>query len=99
MRIHPVQAKCLVIERTGQGVFLSIAAGRTVASFEAVLGDDARIVRAMPNTPAAVGRGITVLIGNGHVTTAQRDACEALMTAVGKVDKVAIRALLTHNKA
>lgn len=66
-------------------VFLSIAAGRTVASFEAVLGDDARIVRAMPNTPAAVGRGITVLIGNGHVTTAQRDACEALMTAVGKV--------------
>ena len=64
---------------------LSTAAGRTVASFEAVLGDDARIVRAMPNTPAAVGRGITVLIGNGHVTTAQRDACEALMTAVGKV--------------
>lgn len=66
-------------------VFLSIAAGRTIASFEAVLGGDARIVRAMPNTPAAVGRGITVLAANAHVTGAQRNACEALMTAVGKV--------------
>jgi pyrroline-5-carboxylate reductase len=66
-------------------VFLSIAAGRTIASFEAVLGADARIVRAMPNTPAAVGRGVTVLAGNDHVTDDQRNACEALMTAVGKV--------------
>ncbi len=66
-------------------VFLSVAAGRTIASFEAVLGTKARIVRAMPNTPAAVGRGITVLAANGHVDDGQRVACEALMTAVGKV--------------
>jgi pyrroline-5-carboxylate reductase len=75
-------------------VFLSIAAGRTIASFEAVLGAAARIVRAMPNTPAAVGRGITVLTGNDHVTEAQRDACEALMTAVGKVAWVADEGLI-----
>jgi len=75
-------------------VFLSIAAGRTIGSFEAVLGADARIVRAMPNTPAAVGRGITVLIGNGHVTGAQRDACEALMKAVGKVAWVSEEGLI-----
>ncbi|HCP01079.1 MAG: pyrroline-5-carboxylate reductase [Alphaproteobacteria bacterium] len=66
-------------------VFLSIAAGRTIASFEAILGGDARIVRAMPNTPAAVGRGITVLAGNANVSGAQREACESLMAAVGKV--------------
>jgi pyrroline-5-carboxylate reductase len=66
-------------------VFLSIAAGRTIASFEAVLGAEARVVRAMPNTPAAVGRGITVLAANGHVSDAQRESCEMLMTAVGKV--------------
>ena len=41
-------------------VFLSIAAGRTIAYFEAKLGPEAAIVRAMPNTPAAVGPGITV---------------------------------------
>lgn len=75
-------------------VFLSIAAGRTIASFEAVLGAAARIVRAMPNTPAAVGRGITVLTGNGHVSGAQRDACEALMSAVGKVAWVADEGLI-----
>lgn len=75
-------------------VFLSIAAGRTIASFEAVLGADARIVRAMPNTPAAVGRGVTVLAGNDHVTDDQRTASEALMTAVGKVAWVADEGLI-----
>lgn len=66
-------------------VFLSIAAGRTIASFEAVLGAEAHIVRAMPNTPAAVGRGITVLARNAVVSKHQREACAALMSAVGKV--------------
>ena len=40
--------------------FLSIAAGKTIAYFEEHLGSDAAVVRSMPNTPAAVGRGITV---------------------------------------
>lgn len=66
-------------------VFLSIAAGRNVASFEALLGAHAGIVRAMPNTPAAVGRGITVLFANAHVSEAQRSSCELLLSAVGKV--------------
>ena len=66
-------------------VFLSIAAGRTIASFEGVLGEAARVVRAMPNTPAAVGRAITVLVANAHATDEQRGACETLMAAVGEV--------------
>lgn len=66
-------------------VFLSIAAGRNVDSFEQLLGNDAAIVRAMPNTPAAVGRGITVLFANGHVSMDQRNTCEMLLSAVGGV--------------
>jgi pyrroline-5-carboxylate reductase len=66
-------------------VFLSIAAGRTIGSFEKHLGTDAAIVRTMPNTPAAVGRGITVACANAHVAAAQRELCSALLSAVGEV--------------
>lgn len=66
-------------------VFLSIAAGRNVASFEKLLGSDAGIVRAMPNTPAAVGRGVTVLFANSHVRDGQRGTCQKLLSAVGQV--------------
>ena len=45
-------------------LFISIAAGTSIASFENILGADTPIIRVMPNTPAAVGRGITALIGN-----------------------------------
>lgn len=64
-------------------VAMSIAAGRTIAFFETHLGDDAAIVRTMPNTPAAVGRGITAACANAHVTPDQRAACEKLLEAVG----------------
>lgn len=69
----------------GDAVFLSIAAGRTIASFEAVLGPQAAIVRAMPNTPAAVGRGITVACPNRNVGDARKHLCQHLLEAVGEV--------------
>lgn len=65
--------------------FLSIAAGKTLGYFETHLGQDAAIVRAMPNTPAAVGRGMTVLIANGATSEEQMDFCETLLRAVGEV--------------
>ena len=65
-------------------VFLSIAAGTTTAFLKGFLGAEAAIVRAMPNTPAAVGRGITVLCANPHVTADQRAACTNLLAAVGE---------------
>ncbi|MGE0716119.1 MAG: pyrroline-5-carboxylate reductase [Alphaproteobacteria bacterium] len=65
-------------------VFLSIAAGKTIAYFERALGE-AAIVRSMPNTPAAVGKGMTVAVAGGRVTPAQREACDALLAAVGEV--------------
>ena len=64
---------------------LSIAAGRRVALFERMFGSGTAIVRAMPNTPAAVGRGVTVLCANSAVTSGQRELAGRLMGAVGEV--------------
>jgi len=72
----------LAHERT---VILSIAAGRTLASFEQHLRPKSAVVRSMPNTPASVGRGITVAVPNNHVTKNQRATCDALLRAVGEV--------------
>jgi pyrroline-5-carboxylate reductase len=69
----------------GDTAFLSIAAGKAIASFEHHLGAGAAIVRAMPNTPAAVGRGITVLCANANVGDDQRNTCGELLAAVGEV--------------
>lgn len=66
-------------------VFLSIAAGKPIRAFQATLGATAAVVRAMPNTPAAVGRGITVACPGATVQPHQRDACDTLLTAVGEV--------------
>ena len=63
---------------------LSIAAGKTIGYFERHLGGTAAIVRSMPNTPAAVGRGITALAANAHVSEAQRANAESLLAAVGE---------------
>lgn len=65
--------------------FLSIAAGKTIGFFERLLGPDAAIIRAMPNTPAAVGRGVTVLYANGAASEEQMGFSETLMSAVGAV--------------
>jgi pyrroline-5-carboxylate reductase len=66
-------------------LLLSIAAGRTIASFEAHLAPCAAVVRAMPNTPASVGRAITVCVANAAVIPDQRRLCEDLLSAVGDV--------------
>jgi pyrroline-5-carboxylate reductase len=69
----------------GGTVFLSIAAGKTTADLDAVLGPGAAIVRAMPNTPAQVGRGITALFATATVDEAGRALADRLMGAVGEV--------------
>lgn len=66
-------------------VFLSIAAGRPIGYFQRHLGKDAAIVRVMPNTPAAIGRGISVACANARVSAAQREVCGELLSAVGDV--------------
>jgi pyrroline-5-carboxylate reductase len=66
-------------------VVLSIAAGRTIAGLERHLPRGLAVIRSMPNTPAAIGRGITVAVANDHVTAAQRASCDSLLRAVGEV--------------
>lgn len=68
-----------------QTLVLSIAAGKTLASFERHLPANSAVVRAMPNTPAAIGRGITVCVANAHVSTAHRALATTLLEAVGEV--------------
>ncbi len=68
----------------GETLVISVAAGTPIATFEKVLGDKTPIVRAMPNTPAAIGRGITALIGNANVTDDAMDMAEALLLSVGQ---------------
>lgn len=66
-------------------VVLSIAAGRNLKSFEAHLPVGSAVVRAMPNTPAAIGRGITVCVANAAATLEQRALCNTMLSAVGDV--------------
>jgi pyrroline-5-carboxylate reductase len=65
-------------------VFLSIAAGKPIKYFENHLGGAAAVVRAMPNTPAAIGQGISVLCPNARVSDAQSALCRGLMQSVGE---------------
>ena len=65
---------------------VSIMAGTTIASLQEVCGG--AVVRAMPNTPAAIGRGITVAVAAGNVSTRQRAMADALLRATGAVEWV-----------
>ncbi|WP_421703765.1 pyrroline-5-carboxylate reductase family protein [Aliiroseovarius sp.] len=67
----------------GPTLFLSIAAGTPISVFETMLGANTPVVRAMPNTPAAVGAGITALVANAQVAAGQLAQVQALMGAVG----------------
>jgi pyrroline-5-carboxylate reductase len=74
-------AKALV---NGETLVISIAAGTPIATFEDILGADTSIIRAMPNTPAAIGRGITALIGNARSTDDDMDLAEGLLWSIGQ---------------
>jgi len=64
-------------------VFFTVAAGKPLDFYTGILGAEARVVRAMPNTPAAIGRGMTVLYAGPGVTEAQKARCETLAKGVG----------------
>ncbi len=73
---------------------VSIMAGRTIGFLERSLPPGAAIVRAMPNTPAAIGRGISVAVANASVSTRQRKQASDLLAAIGKVEWVGDEALM-----
>lgn len=72
---------------------VSIMAGRTLRFLEGAL-PNAAIVRAMPNTPASIGRGITVACPNARVTAAQRTLAHHLLAATGAVEWVSDEGLM-----
>lgn len=65
-------------------LFVSVAAGTSIASFEEILGAQTPIIRAMPNTPAAIGQGITAMVGNAHATAEDLNRAEGLLKAIGQ---------------
>ncbi len=65
-------------------LFVSVAAGTSIATYEDMLGANTPVVRTMPNTPAAVGRGITALIGNAAASGDDMARAELLLGAVGQ---------------
>ncbi|NSX56122.1 pyrroline-5-carboxylate reductase [Parasulfitobacter algicola] len=75
-----------VLQALGNGttVFLSVAAGITVSKFEQILGPHTPIIRAMPNTPAAIGQGITAFCGNTHVAESAMQMAEDLLQVIGQ---------------
>lgn len=75
-------------------LFLSIAAGKPLSFFAEVLGDKAAIVRAMPNTPSAIRKGITVCCANANVTDQSKTLCTSLLEAVGQVDWIEDESLM-----
>ncbi len=71
--------------QTDGKIFISIAAGVTIEKIEATLGKNAKIIRAMPNTPALVGCGMTVISPNSNVSKQELSLVEKILSGVGEV--------------
>ena len=104
LAVKPQQAETVlaaIADRFGPGsgswsgsVILSIMAGRTLSGLAASLPAATGLVRAMPNTPAAIGRGISVAVATAGTTDAQRALADRLLRAAGSVEWVEDEALL-----
>ncbi|MBS3648529.1 pyrroline-5-carboxylate reductase [Pseudaminobacter sp. 19-2017] len=69
----------------GSTVFLSVAAGTPVRTFEEILGAETPVVRCMPNTPAAIGKGMMVVFSTERVPASERTFIKDLLSASGAV--------------
>jgi pyrroline-5-carboxylate reductase len=74
--------------KSSRPLIVSVAAGKTIASFEKHFGSDAAVIRTIPNTPAAVGRGITTMAANRNATEDHLTLATELLSAVGEVVRV-----------
>ncbi len=89
-----VLPKLALVCSPGQHLVISIAAGVTMQMLVAHLGEKSRLIRAMPNTPALVNRGATVLVAGGAASAADGEEARRLFEAVGKVWQVEDESLL-----
>jgi pyrroline-5-carboxylate reductase len=86
LAVKPTQIETVLRELPEARLYLSIAAGRSIGEIAGLVGANAAIVRAMPNTPAAIGLGVTGLCAREGVSDADRATAELLMRAVGSVE-------------
>ena len=75
----------LVALKSSNPLILSVAAGKTIATFAKHFGNDAAIIRTIPNTPAAIGRGITAMYANTNVSVSQKNLANTLLSSTGEV--------------
>ncbi len=78
----------------GQATFLSIAAGTSIATFTEILGPDAAVIRCMPNTPAAIGKGMMVVFSNANVAAKTKAFVGDLLSASGEVATIGDEGLM-----
>lgn len=69
-------------------VILSIAAGKTIASFKELFSEEQVVIRTMPNTPAAIGKGVTAMVACNEATEKQKEKAEKLMAPTGDIEWV-----------
>lgn len=79
---------CAALRPDPSTLVLSIAAGQKLSNFEKHFGETHPIIRAMPNTPAAIAKGMTVLVGNKAVTRDHHEMATQLLSATGHVEWV-----------
>jgi pyrroline-5-carboxylate reductase len=87
------EGACRVLGAIGVTRVLSIVAGIPSARLETALGGQPSVVRAMPNTPALIGAGVTAIAGGSHATSPDLAWAEELMAAVGTVVRLPERLL------
>lgn len=69
-------------------IYLSIAAGVSVSHIENIIGSDKKIIRAMPNTPAQVSCGTTVVSPNANMAEADVSRVKNILSSVGYVEEI-----------
>ena len=85
-QMYPTVLKNIVNVVTEESVIISIAPGITIASIKNALGSNIRVVRAMPNTPALIGEGMTGVAYNASdYSFDERDVIDKFFTSFGKV--------------
>lgn len=87
-QIFPEAVESIASFGGGETLVLSIAAGVRLNTISQAFGNHTPVIRAMPNTPASIGCGISALIGNDHADTNHHDLAEHLMSAVGATSRL-----------
>lgn len=86
LAVKPATIEAVLQHMPAASMYLSIAAGRGIDDIARCVRPGAGIVRAMPNTPAAIGLGITGLCANAAASASDREIAAELMSAIGQVE-------------